>query len=211
MRQTGESSWEYLQAISSWFTIRGWTFRARNAWVWLRIDLPRRVWLGPDARRVARFSSHQDAAGPNPPEATARANWPVDIDVEIDCWRGQRRVRMLGCRWDGDYLVCETRVSTGPVEPVRGLICIRRDALEILPNDRQRRIAGPRAQVGTVHLPATTTLAFCLRAASAVAVKADGELALLIGLGLPPSWPLQCDSPAAQLLPTMPVMHREES
>jgi hypothetical protein len=83
------------------------------------------------------FSAHQDAAV----RIRLSANWPIDLDTEIDCWRGQRRVRMLGCRWEGGYLVCETRVSTGPVEPVRGLICVRRDALEILPNDRPRRIA----------------------------------------------------------------------
>jgi hypothetical protein len=90
MQQTDESSWEYLQAISSWFTVRDWKFRASNAWVWLWIDLPRGLWCYPDTRRVPRFRTRLDSIGARAPAPADRANRLVDINAEIDCWRGAR-------------------------------------------------------------------------------------------------------------------------
>jgi hypothetical protein len=52
------------------------------------------------------------------------------------------------CQWEGEYLICEMQVTKGPVEPVRGLFCIRRDAFGLLPDDRGERIAVLKRKFG---------------------------------------------------------------
>ena len=132
LRRTGETSWDHYQAISSYLTLRGWALRARNTWIAIRIDLPR--WLAniPDERRQQRFAGRPNTIA-LVPDAEERGTWPVDLTYDIDCWKGPRSARQFACGWEGEYLVCEIELRSGPIAPVQGLVCLRRDAFDALP------------------------------------------------------------------------------
>ena len=136
LRLTSETSLDYLRAVSSYWTLRGWALRARNWGTWLRIDLPRWLWSFPDARRVERFRERVAAAMPTPGD---RTTWLVDIDGEIACWKGPRRARQLSCQWEANDVVCDVELRTEVGAPVRGLLCIHRAAFDALPRDRAQR------------------------------------------------------------------------
>lgn len=140
LRRTSETNWDYYRAVSSYLTLRGWALRARNAWIAIRIDLPR--WLAsiPGTRRQKRFAERFDTVA-IVPAAEARSAWPIDLTYDIDCWKGPRHARQFACGWEGEYLVCEIELRSGPTVPIRGLACLRRDAFEGLPTDPEDRNA----------------------------------------------------------------------
>lgn len=137
--RTSETSWEYYQAVSSYFTIRGWVLRRNRFGIWIRIDLWRWLWSFPNARRVTRFRDRIGAPIAAPAAPEQRGAWPLEVDGEFACWKGPRQARQLSCQWEGEYLVCDVDLRSGIPGGVRGLICIERRAFEALPQDKARR------------------------------------------------------------------------
>jgi hypothetical protein len=141
-RRQSVSGWEYLQAVSSYFTATGWSVRARSFWNWLWIDMPKSIEARRDSTRVGRYGTREDRAPSQQVPQNERDRWEVDIDGSTaPCWKGKRSIRQFTCEWENGELICEVEVRSGIPRPVRGLIRVSRAAFERLPSDRTARNA----------------------------------------------------------------------
>jgi hypothetical protein len=140
LRNVERSALEHLNAVTSYFTLEGWAHRRERVYVASRIGFFR-WWQGVgEKRRVAKFSRRADTRPANAVPVEERAAWVLDVNGLLDCWKGPRIVNQLSCAWEGDTLVCEIHIRSGalPIE-ARGILAVRRSALEALPEDRAER------------------------------------------------------------------------
>lgn len=139
LRQQAVSEWEYFRAVTSYFTARGWALRFENWWVKLWIAVPRWLENWPEARRAARYGARPDRTDGRAVSAEIRAQWAIDVDGMVNCWKGPRLMRQFSCEWENDGVVCEVEVRPPLSDPARGLLRITRRAFDRLPENRDRR------------------------------------------------------------------------
>lgn len=143
VRLAGRSAWEHFQRLESSFTFDSWALRFGTWGTKLRIGLFRWYHGIAEARRFAKFGHLIGGGQHRAPGTSPDPDWPINVDIVADCWKGQRDVFQRGAAWVEDDVVCEVRVSIIPTHAVDGIVRISRDAFELLgpdPDTRNRAV-----------------------------------------------------------------------
>jgi hypothetical protein len=138
VRVAGRSAWEHFQRLESSFTFDSWALRFGRWGTSLRIGLMRWYHGLGESRRFARFG-HLIGRQHRAPGSSPDPEWPINVDMLADCWKGQRDVFQRGAEWLDDNVICEVRVTTGPTHAVDGIVRISRGAFNRLGSSSDER------------------------------------------------------------------------